>query len=419
MKVIRFPGADTDIAAAAIDAALNGETPGAEGIVLRELRADVRALTPPPDEAFERDLQLRVAEWSHASPSHAPRPRLPGLHRLGTLPARLAKLPRGGAAAGGVGAALVALLLVLLTVGPLRSSSTEFGASSASNSAKSPHISLPAAEGIQPPSEQSKRPATKRNEQQAANLPDVLATGGAASANPPASSNATAAPNRLQQIGASVALTTSSAGVQGAADDVARLAVQDGGYVESSHVQTRSAGGSEAGMTLSIPSAKLSATIAALGRIAPVRAVNQESQDITSSYDGARRQLADGEAVRRALLRALAAATTQGRIDSLGEQLAGDRAAISREREALRSVSHRAATSQIEVTITGTAAAVGSRKGLTLARGVHDAGEVLEAVAAVLLIMLAALVPLGLAAFAIAALNRAWRRRRREAALDS
>ena len=182
-------------------------------------------------------------------------------------------------------------------------------------------------------------------------------------------------------------------------------------------MQVRHGGPSEATLTLNLPSSKLSSAIAALGRIASVRAVNQESQDITSSYDGARRRLADDEAVRRALLRALAAASTQGQIDSLREQLNGNRATISRDREALHAVSQRAARSQLEVTITGGPGG-SSHEGLTLHRGLHDAGQVLAGAAAVLLIALAVLVPLALVALALDALRRVWRRRRREAALE-
>jgi hypothetical protein len=206
--------------------------------------------------------------------------------------------------------------------------------------------------------------------------------------------------------------------VQEAADAVSRLASGDGGYVESSHVQVRQGGGpSEAQLHLSIPSAKLSAAIAALGRIAPVRAVSQESQDITSSYDNARRRLSDDEAVRRALLRALAAATTEGRIDSLRERLASNREVLSGDRARLRSIGHTAATSQLEVTITGGAAAA-SHSG-TLDSGLDDAGHVLAVAAAVALVALAVLVPLALLALLLEALRRTWQRRRREAALDS
>ncbi len=209
-------------------------------------------------------------------------------------------------------------------------------------------------------------------------------------------------------------LATGSEGVQEAADAVSRLGTSYGGYVASSHVQVRKGATSEAQMILSLPSAKLSQAIAALGRIAPERAVNQESQDITSSYEQAQRRLRDDEAVRRALLHALADATTQGEIESLRDRLAGNRAALASDRETLHTVTHRASTAQLEVTIAGTSAG----HALTLGRGLHDAGEVLAAAGAVALIALAVLLPLGLLALAGAALGRAWRRHRREAALE-
>jgi hypothetical protein len=229
-----------------------------------------------------------------------------------------------------------------------------------------------------------------------------------------------ASPGRLQTRGASVTLATNRGGVQSAAEAVMRLAVADGGFVESSQVQQRSQGSSEAALTLSVPSAKLSAAIAALGRIAPVRDVSQESQDITSSYDSAKRRLADTEAVHRALLRALSAPDTETKIDSLREQLAANREAIARERTALRSVEQRANTSVLNVAISGGAptASASKQEGLTLRRGLRDAGRVLSGTAAVVLIVLAALLPLMLFGLGFVALRQAWLRRRREAALE-
>ena len=209
-------------------------------------------------------------------------------------------------------------------------------------------------------------------------------------------------------------LATSPEAVQEAADAVTRLGAGYGGYVASSHVQVRTGGSSEAQLVLSLPSAKLGQAIAALGRIAPERAVNQESQDIMSTYESARRRLSDDEAVRRALLRALAAATTQGEIESLRDRLAGNRGTLVHDREALHAVSHRASTAQLEVTIAGSS----SGHALTVGRGLHDAGDVLATAGAVALIALAVLVPLALLALAGAALTRAWRRQRREAALE-
>jgi hypothetical protein len=369
MRVIPFPGRDGVRLGADIDAALNGELAGPEASALRELGEDVRALSAGPDAEFERELQARVAEWARARRE----PRRARLRR------RIASSPGRSLALGGVGTALAAFLVALALVGGgQRSQIAE------KTFAKHAHLGV--------------------------------AQGAVRSA--PASGEAEAAPafssQRLQQLGASVTLATSSEGVQEAADAVSRLGTSYGGFVASSHVQVRSGGASEAQLVLSLPSAKLSQAIAALGRIAPERAVNQESQDITSSYEAARRRLGDDEAVRRALLRALAAATTQGEIESLRERLAGNRSALAGDREAVKSVSRRASTSQLEVTIAGAS----SGHALTLGRGLHDAGDVLAAAGAVVLIALAVLLPLGVLALAGAAVSRAWRRHRREAALE-
>jgi hypothetical protein len=61
---------------------------------------------------------------------------------------------------------------------------------------------------------------------------------------------------------------------------------------------------------------------------------------------------------------------------------------------------------------------VGS-EGLTLSRGLHDAGRVLVVTLAVLLIAAAVLVPLALVIFALAAGRRTWRRHQRERVLDA
>jgi hypothetical protein len=403
MKVVRFPTPAERTAredqCAAIDAALNGETAGGEADALRELRADVRMLAAPLDPEFERELQTRVAEWG----AQRRRPRQSLNARLARLRVSVTASAARSLAAGGAVVALVALVVTLLVVG-----SSGNGTSLHSATRKGPAL-----QQIQPFARSlGKASSAELRVAEAANQPTTLFHESL-----PLSASASA-PGRLQQLGASVTLATSPTGVQQAAESVTRLGVGDGGYVQSSHVQVRSGGPSEATLTLSIPSAKLSSAIAALGRIASERAVNQESQDITGSYDSARHQLSDAEAVRRALLKALAAATTQGQIDSLREQLNGNRATISRDRAALQAVSRRAANSQLEVTITG--GAVGEvHEGLTLRRGLHDAGRVLAGAGAVLLIALAVLVPLAVVGLALDALLRAWRRRRREAALDS
>ena len=71
----------------------------------------------------------------------------------------------------------------------------------------------------------------------------------------------------------------------------------------------------------------------------------------------------------------------------------------------------------MEVTVLGDAHT--TSEGLTLRRGLHDAGQVLVVALAVLLIAAAILVPLALLLIALAFTLRAWRRYRRERALDA
>jgi hypothetical protein len=404
MKVIRFPGSHStgSVAdqSAEIEAALRGESVGVEAEAWRLLRQDVRALAAPVDSDFERELQERLAGWAVEGRG----PTRPSLNaRIARLRARLVGLAVGRRlAAGGAAAALIIAVLALVLVGPFRSGSEPFSPEASLR----PHALLRAA------------PVKAAEESAVETAGGAGSSSGSASSTvaPSAAGPTTSASGRLQQLGASVALATGPSGVQTAAEGVSRLGVGDGGFVESSHVQVKSNGPSEADVTLSIPSAKLSSTIAALGRIASVRAVSQSSQDITGSYDSARRRLGDAVAERRALLRALAAASTQGQIDSLRERLSGNREALTRDRAEVRSVSRQAATSQLYVTITGGKSVEGG--GLTLHRGLDDAADVLATAGAALLIGLAGLLPIALLGFCLLAARRTWRRRRREAALD-
>jgi hypothetical protein len=220
----------------------------------------------------------------------------------------------------------------------------------------------------------------------------------------------------VQQLGASIRLATTPGEVQETADRVSRIATSDGGYTQSSHVNTGEGAG-EANLTLSLPSAKLSAALASLGGLAPVRAESQTLQDITNTYDTARQRLNDATAERQALLRALAKASTEGEIDSLRERIAQNRGAIANAHTAFREVSQRASTSEVEVTVVGDKSA--GSEGLSINRGLHDAGRVLVVTLAILLIAAAVLLPLALAAAALATGRRAWRRRQRERVLDA
>jgi hypothetical protein len=387
-----------------------GEDPRAAS--WRELRDDVRMLAPQISPEFERELGERIAEWSARSAggqvhspqqSHSPKlphrfegPRRPGRphRRLGWLrptPPRLAALS--------VAFAVIAAVLIAAPWRPT-GHTVQHSQRSSSLAARADELGPASGPGISVPGAGAKA--------------DEASPSGQAT-NAPATTGAASAPGRVQQLSASIALTATPDEVQTVADRVSRLAVSEGGFVQSSHVNEGEKRG-EANLTLNVPSAKLSAALASLGQLAPVRAESQSLQDITSEYDQARQGLNEATAERQALLRALAKASTEGQIDSLRERLAQNGGALVRARAALGTVAKQASTAEVEVTVVGDKS-VGS-EGLTLHRGLHDAVRVLTVTLVILLIAAAVLVPLGLLAIALATARRAWLQHRRERVLD-
>ena len=298
-------------------------------------------------------------------------------------------------------------VVALVVVAPWRSAHGPEAVPALSQSTSAAHADALEAAASAPSSSASKVAA--KSDEEAGSSAGVTA---APSSNGPAS-----AQGRLQELGASVTLAVTPASVQETADRVSLLVVRDGGFVQSSHVQVQQGHGGEATLTLKLPSEKLSAALASLEQIAPVRDESQSLQDITNSYNSARQRLADANAERQALLHALAKATTEGEIDSLRERLSQSRGAVASAHAALEAVSRRASTSDVEVTVLGDAHAVS--EGLTLHRGLHDAGRVLTVALIVLLIALAVLVPLGLVLLALLGARRVWRRHQREQALGA
>ena len=406
MRIVPFPGGDEagleDAWHAELEAALNGEEKSAVADSWRELRADVRALAPTMTPEFEERLRERLAERgarrlraaAPVEPSRAPRRR-----RF----ARLRPAGRLGLAAGLVGSVAVAAVVAVVVVGSGRGGAGPIVSAPAERAAPS-GLGVGAAAG------------TSRAAEGAAGA--SAAGAGGASASAPAAGVEAGASGRVQQRAATVSLSASASEVQAVADRVARLATSVGGFVQSSQVQALAPreGTSHAELDLRLPSAKLMAAVAALGQLAPVRSESQSLQDITDTYDAARQRLGDAMAERQALLRALAGATTEGQIDSLRERLAQARRAIAQAQSAFRAVSQLASTSEVEVTVLGDTHA--ASEGLTLHRGLHDAGKVLVVALVVVLIALAVLAPLALLVLALATGRRAWRRYQRERVLD-
>ena len=406
MRIIPFPGrgetGPEDVFSAEFEAALDGDGVGSVAESWRELREDVRALAPTMTPEFERRLGERIAERGAARRPRGVSPAVPPEAHPRRAPRRrdrwlgwLRRPARLGAAAA-VAIALVAAVAIVAGTHQRGSSRVERAEPRPSVATSQGAVAAEARPGAEAKADQL-GPAES--------APAETASGGAFTA-----------PGREQQLAATITLAASSNDVQATADRVARLTVGDGGFVQNSHVQVQAAGTSEANLMLRLPSAKLDGALASLGQLAPVRAESQSLQDITDAYDAARRRLADAEAERQALLRALSAASTQGQIDSLREQLSQASGAIAQARSALQSVSQRASTAEVEVNVV---AGVGAgSEGLTLHHAAHDAGRVLVVTLAVLLIAAAVLVPLALLLIALASGHSAWRRYRRERVLD-
>jgi hypothetical protein len=410
MKVIPFPGGGAERPDEAwlteLEAALDGTAEDPRADSWRELREDVRALAPPMTAEFERELGERIAERSTRSASKRSAPKgstsKQPRRRLGW------SRPPSRPALAGVAVAFVVIVATLI-VAPWWPAGHVVESSPRSPSLAARADELGPASG---PAE-SAPAAGAKGEKTSSKGAEAATSGAAGSAatttGAPAASGAASSAGRVQQLGASIALTAIPDEVQTVADRVSQLTASEGGYVRSSHVNEEEKAG-EAILTLSLPSAKLNAALASLGRLAPVRSESQSLQDITNTYDGARQRLKDATAERQALLRALARASTEGEIDSLRERLAQNGGAISRARTAFGTVSQQASIAEVEVTVVGDKNA--SSEGLTLHRGLHDAGRVLTVTLVVLLIAAAVLV-----AIALAAAGRAWRRHQRERVL--
>jgi hypothetical protein len=195
----------------------------------------------------------------------------------------------------------------------------------------------------------------------------------------------------------------------------------ENGIVANSNVTATQTADGNADFQLSVPSANLAPTLNALSSLHGANVVSRSdaTSDITGQVGGAGQRLAEARALRRSLLRQLAAATTTTQVDSLKIQLRDADASIASDLATLRKLQHQVAYSQIAVTIQATGAAGASHgSSFTIGRALHDAGRVLVVVAGGALIALAVLIPVGLVAALLAWAGLAIRRRRREQVLD-
>lgn len=381
------PGAEALAELEAIEATLAGEPVEPRHAALAELALLVAAERPRPSSAFVAELDARVQQ--RFAPAHGPaRSDGPRIARARGWLGWRTIVPALGALAG----VAVALVIVLGSSG--RSTSQEFAAT---------------------PAHRASSAAT-------------AAASSTRAAITPAPSGLQLPPNGRKVIAsAQLALTAPPSHIDDVAQEVFDVIAGQGGVVESSTVTAAPNASGYAQFRLSVPSSALPETMSALSRLhwAAVASRTDQSQDVNDAYGADVRRLADARALRTALLRQLAGATTPAQVTSLTAQIHDAEASIASDTAALRGLQHRVSFSSVAVTVNGVPPVVSPSGaggngpgGFSLGRAAHDAGRVLTVAAGVALIALAALVPLGvLAAVAGSAVVLA-RRRARERALD-
>ena len=218
---------------------------------------------------------------------------------------------------------------------------------------------------------------------------------------------------RSVQRSAQITLAAPRREIDRVAAEISNVAADLGGFVSRSSV-TSSSGGS---LQLRVPSNKLDTAIQRVSKLAKVRELSRNSEDITSQVVSARERLTDARAERKSLLRQLANATTINETESIRARLRIVSREIASARNSLRRVNNRADFADVDVTLVRRASS-GAAGGWTPGDAWHDALRVLEVIAGVLVIVAAVALPLALAWLLGWLARRGVTRRRRERALD-
>ncbi len=395
---------DPEVAAAldAIDGTLAGDPVDPAHAELAELALLLAGERPRPDPAVANALDQRVQRRFAAAPRAARRR------------ARWVWAP----AAAVVACAAVAVVIVA------------GGGSTAPGPRPAPAVSGTAASSASAPSSAAKlspagsstaRSATAAGSSTAAGSPVPEQTGSPV----PAQAGSLQPPPNGRKIvqGAQLALSTSPSRVDSVAQEVFDVVGQQRGIVNSSTVSA-GGGGGYAQFQLSVPSGSLPQAMAALSslRYAHVASRTDTTHDVNDQYLADQRRLTDARALRTALLKQLAAATSQAQIDSLTARIHDADASISSDEATLRQLNRQVDLSQVSVTISAGSVPIPAGHGsggFTLGTAAHDAGRVLTIAAGIALIVLAALVPVALLGGAGLWIAATVRRRRREQALDA
>lgn len=393
----------------AIDAALAGRSSEASLSDLGQLALELRDQRAEPDPFFTRELDAKAA-------AGFPRSRPAGVKWTRWLtPTTLA-----GSAAS--------MLIVVMVGAALLNGSTDDLASNASGAGQTGTAGTAAGGGDFSADQQAGgREAAKSGggssgastvDESAPQPPTAIppVTGG--------SGETDALQRRIQETSASLTLTAPPRQIADVADGVVRVTDALGGFVVSSTVSsTDGEGGGGGGLfEIRVPSAKLQSALAELSKLAHVSERRQAQRDITAEAVSAGDRLDEARAEREALMRRLAAATTDAGIARTKRRLKRVNAQIAAAKADVARVKNRASFSNIAVSLAGdpNAGAPGEDDGQwSPGDAARDALRVLEVIAGVALIALAIGLPLALLALLGAFAARVTARRRRERALDA
>jgi hypothetical protein len=421
----------------AVDATLAGEPVDPQYAELAELALILRRDLPQPSEVFATALDRRV-QRRFAVPAGPRPPRRRWLFAPGAAAAVagvVAVLVVTGGAGGGGSSSATSPAFAGASSTATVSSSSSAAAGSASSSAAVASAPAPA----RTPPARDLGSAVPAGKHASAGVTSSSAAGTSAGAAGTSSgsgatqtssvSSGALAPgpvspgNRQIVQSAQLQLSTAPNRIDDVAQQVFDVVGNENGIVNSSNVTATGNVDGAANFQLSVPSANLPATLTALSQLHGAHVVSRtdNTTDITGQVGGAGQRLAEARALRRSLLKQLAAATTTQQVDSLKLQLRDADASISSDLSTLRGLQRRVAYSKITLSIQaavipGPVPAKGSS--FTIGRSAHDAGRVLVVVAGVALITLAVLIPVGLVAALLAWVGFAVRRRRRDQALD-
>ena len=392
----------------ALEAAIRGEPVAPEHAALAELALSLREERPQPSAEFARALDGRAARGFRGA-GRQERSGAQARGALGTRPLVRRRQTGGGLgwrvprrrvavglAAGTALAAVVVASVVVFSGGRSEHPRPAF----ATNSVAAPAVS-------------------------GAGRADQLGTaerGPAEAAAPANAGRAEAAPSaaaRAIERTATLDVGVSRRSIQSTAGRVFTLVSAFGGYVRQSSVSSGSSGEDGASFDVRLPSARLSAAIAALSHLGHVRSETDTTNDVTDQLGALRRALGDLRAERASVLKQLSAASSAERAAVLKERLRALEAHIARLQTQLRALNARVDYTSLALSLAPEASSGASSGNLTPGAAAKDAARILDAALAVLVLAAAALLPLGaivIAGWSAIALTR---RRLREQALDA